>query len=89
MGVKHVRLTGGKPLVRKDLFEISPRIARLPGIDEKKFREITGSRLQPGSGLAQEDKLVLRPLMREGATDEQLQAAIRNAIARCRPSAVE
>jgi cyclic pyranopterin phosphate synthase len=81
LGVKHVRLTGGEPLVRKGLDEIARRITRLPGIEElslstnasrlgrfaehlsragvsrlnisldslneKKFLEITGSRIQP------------------------------------------
>ncbi|MES9970161.1 MAG: GTP 3',8-cyclase MoaA, partial [Candidatus Thiodiazotropha sp.] len=34
LGVRHVRLTGGEPLVRKELDEIAQRIAKLPGIDE-------------------------------------------------------
>jgi cyclic pyranopterin phosphate synthase len=34
LGVKHVRLTGGEPLVRKELPEITQRIAALPGIEE-------------------------------------------------------
>jgi cyclic pyranopterin phosphate synthase len=34
LGVKHVRLTGGEPLVRKELPEIAERIAALPGIEE-------------------------------------------------------
>jgi cyclic pyranopterin phosphate synthase len=34
LGVKHVRLTGGEPLVRKELPEIAERISALPGIDE-------------------------------------------------------
>lgn len=34
LGVKHVRLTGGEPLVRKEVVEITQRIATLPGIDE-------------------------------------------------------
>lgn len=34
LGVRHVRLTGGEPLVRKELPDIARRIAGLPGIDE-------------------------------------------------------
>ncbi len=34
LGVKHVRLTGGEPLVRRELGEIAERIAALPGIEE-------------------------------------------------------
>lgn len=34
LGVKHVRLTGGEPLVRRELEEIAHRIAVLPGIEE-------------------------------------------------------
>ena len=33
-GVKHVRLTGGEPLVRVDIVEIVARIASIPGIEE-------------------------------------------------------
>ncbi|MCU7844055.1 MAG: GTP 3',8-cyclase MoaA [Candidatus Thiodiazotropha sp. (ex Monitilora ramsayi)] len=81
LGVKHVRLTGGEPLVRKELHDIANRIAALPGIeelslstnasrlaqysdslheagvrrlnisldslDEERFKQITGSKLQP------------------------------------------
>ncbi len=81
LGVKHVRLTGGEPLVRRELPEIARRIAGLPAIEElslstnasrlaghaqqlreagvsrlnisldslqeKTFKQITGSRLQP------------------------------------------
>ncbi|MEW8313362.1 MAG: radical SAM protein, partial [Candidatus Thiodiazotropha taylori] len=81
LGVRHVRLTGGEPLVRKELTDIASRIAKVPGIeelslstnasrldqyaeplsqagvtrlnisldslDENKFKQITGSRLQP------------------------------------------
>jgi GTP 3',8-cyclase len=81
LGVRHVRLTGGEPLVRRELPDIARRISRLPGIeelslssnasrlgesaqtlrdagisrlnisldslDEKTFTRITGSHLQP------------------------------------------
>lgn len=81
LGVKHVRFTGGEPLVRKELNEIASKIAALPGIeelslstnasrlaqfseplhtagvrrlnisldslDEERFKQITGSHLQP------------------------------------------
>ncbi|MCU7928947.1 MAG: GTP 3',8-cyclase MoaA [Candidatus Thiodiazotropha sp. (ex Dulcina madagascariensis)] len=81
LGVKHVRLTGGEPLVRKGVNDIARRISALPGIEElslstnasrlgefsdslhqagvrrlnisldslneRRFEEITGSRLKP------------------------------------------
>jgi GTP 3',8-cyclase len=34
LGVSRVRLTGGEPLVRRDLPELAARLARLPGIDD-------------------------------------------------------
>lgn len=34
LGTRKVRLTGGEPLVRKDLPELVRRIARIPGIDD-------------------------------------------------------
>ena len=34
LGVRHVRLTGGEPLVRKELVDITQRLNRIPGIDE-------------------------------------------------------
>jgi cyclic pyranopterin phosphate synthase len=34
LGVSHVRLTGGEPLVRRELSDIARRIAALPGIEE-------------------------------------------------------
>jgi len=34
LGIKKVRLTGGEPLVRKGIFDIISRIARIPGIRE-------------------------------------------------------
>jgi GTP 3',8-cyclase len=34
LGVRRVRLTGGEPLLRRDIGDISARLARLPGIDD-------------------------------------------------------
>jgi len=34
LGVHRVRITGGEPLVRKDMPELAARLARLPGIDD-------------------------------------------------------
>jgi cyclic pyranopterin phosphate synthase len=34
LGVRRVRLTGGEPLVRRDLSELAGRLARLPGLDD-------------------------------------------------------
>ena len=34
MGIRRLRLTGGEPLFRKDILEITERIAGVPGIDE-------------------------------------------------------
>jgi GTP 3',8-cyclase len=34
LGVSRVRLTGGEPLVRRDLPELATRLARLPGVDD-------------------------------------------------------
>ncbi|MBF0220290.1 MAG: GTP 3',8-cyclase MoaA [Gammaproteobacteria bacterium] len=34
LGVRHVRLTGGEPLTRRDIVDISGRVRRVPGIDE-------------------------------------------------------
>lgn len=34
LGVTHIRLTGGEPLLRHDLGEIATRLAALPGIEE-------------------------------------------------------
>jgi len=34
MGVRRVRLTGGEPLVRKDLCELSTRLSGLPGLED-------------------------------------------------------
>lgn len=34
MGVSRVRITGGEPLVRRDLTELTSRLAQLPGIDD-------------------------------------------------------
>ncbi|WP_127477730.1 GTP 3',8-cyclase MoaA [Sulfurivermis fontis] len=34
LGVSHLRLTGGEPLVRNDIVDIARRLARLPGIED-------------------------------------------------------
>lgn len=34
MGVRHLRLTGGEPLVRRDIVALAQRLARIPGIDD-------------------------------------------------------
>ena len=34
LGVQRVRITGGEPLVRKDIPQLAARLARLPGIDD-------------------------------------------------------
>jgi len=34
LGVRRVRVTGGEPLVRKNLAELTARLSRLPGIDD-------------------------------------------------------
>ncbi len=34
VGLKHVRLTGGEPLVRRDIVELVRQVARTPGIEE-------------------------------------------------------
>jgi cyclic pyranopterin phosphate synthase len=33
MGVSHLRLTGGEPLVRQDIVELAQRLAAIPGIE--------------------------------------------------------
>lgn len=34
LGIRHIRLTGGEPLLRNDLPELARRLAALPGIDD-------------------------------------------------------
>jgi len=34
MGVSHLRLTGGEPLVRRNIVELAQRLAAIPGIDD-------------------------------------------------------
>ncbi len=34
LGVKKIRLTGGEPLVRKDLTELVQRLAAIPGVED-------------------------------------------------------
>lgn len=34
MGVSHLRLTGGEPLVRRDIVELAQRLSAIPGIDD-------------------------------------------------------
>ncbi|MEW8506129.1 MAG: GTP 3',8-cyclase MoaA [Candidatus Thiodiazotropha sp.] len=116
LGVKHVRLTGGEPLVRKELDEIARRITKLPGIeelslstnasrlsrfaerlsqagvsrlnisldslDEDKFHEITGSRLQPVlEGIARAQACGMSPIkinmvVMRGINDSEVESMI-------------
>ena len=48
LGVHKLRLTGGEPLLRRDLPELVRRLARIPGIDDMSW-EACGS--VPGDGL--------------------------------------
>ncbi len=122
LGVKHVRLTGGEPLVRKELVEISARIARLPGIDElslstnasrleqfaealshagvtrlnisldtldeKRFHKITGSRLQPVlAGIEHAQACGLEPIklnmvIMRGINDDEVENMIEYCLER-------
>ncbi|HQE98548.1 MAG TPA: radical SAM protein, partial [Anaerolineae bacterium] len=34
MGLSHVRLTGGEPLVRRDIVDLVKQLAALPGLDD-------------------------------------------------------
>jgi GTP 3',8-cyclase len=34
LGVRHVRMTGGEPLVRRDLPDLALRLAALPGLED-------------------------------------------------------
>jgi len=45
LGLKRVRLTGGEPLLRKDLAELAARLATLPGIEDLSL-STNGTRLQ-------------------------------------------
>ncbi|MBV2097079.1 MAG: radical SAM protein, partial [Candidatus Thiodiazotropha sp. (ex Codakia orbicularis)] len=116
LGVKHVRLTGGEPLVRKGVDEIARRIAGLPGIEElslstnasrldrfaeqlsragvsrlnisldslneEKFLEITGSRLQPVlAGIARAQASGMSPIkinmvVMRGINDDEVESMI-------------
>lgn len=116
LGVKHVRLTGGEPLVRKELDEIVRRIAKLPGIEElslstnashlsrfaeslshagvrrlnisldtlneHKFHEITGSQLKPVlAGIERAQACGLSPIkinmvIMRGINDDEVEAMI-------------
>ncbi|MBT2988399.1 MAG: GTP 3',8-cyclase MoaA [gamma proteobacterium symbiont of Ctena orbiculata] len=116
LGVKHVRLTGGEPLVRKGVDEIARRIAKLPGIEElslstnasrlsqfaeqlsragvsrlnisldslndEKFHDITGSRLQPVlAGIARAQASGMSPIkinmvVMRGINDDEVESMI-------------
>ncbi|MCG7874782.1 MAG: GTP 3',8-cyclase MoaA [Candidatus Thiodiazotropha taylori] len=122
LGVKHVRLTGGEPLVRKELEDIARRIAALQGIeelslstnasrlsqfagplsdagvtrlnisldslDEKKFKTITGSRLQPVlEGIASAQAAGLTPIklnmvIMRGINDDEVERMIEYCMER-------
>ncbi|MBT2970409.1 MAG: GTP 3',8-cyclase MoaA [Candidatus Thiodiazotropha sp. (ex Ctena orbiculata)] len=122
LGVKHVRLTGGEPLVRKGVDEIARRIAKLPGIEElslstnasrlsqfaeqlsragvsrlnisldslndEKFHDITGSRLQPVlAGIARAQASGMSPIkinmvVMRGINDDEVESMIEYCLER-------
>jgi cyclic pyranopterin phosphate synthase len=121
LGVKHVRLTGGEPLVRKELTEIASRIATVPGIeelslstnasrlsqfakalsqagvtrlnisldslDETRFKQITGSQLKPVlAGIESARALGLSPIkinmvVMHGINDSEVEHMIEYCLA--------
>ena len=116
LGVRHVRLTGGEPLVRRELPGIARRIARLPGIEElslstnasrlapqaetlrqagvgrlnisldslreETFKQITGSKLQPVlAGIEAAAKAGFKPIkinmvVMRGINDQEVEAMV-------------
>ena len=53
LGVRHVRLTGGEPLVRRNLPALAARLAALPGIEDLSL-STNGTRLARFAGLLHE-----------------------------------
>lgn len=122
LGVRHVRLTGGEPLVRREVIGIAERIAALPGneelslstnasrlgefsdalyaagvgrlnisldsLDAATFREITGSELQPVlQGIEAAAKSGFHPIkinmvVMRGINDHEVEAMVDYCLAR-------
>ncbi|MBV2121810.1 MAG: GTP 3',8-cyclase MoaA [Candidatus Thiodiazotropha sp. (ex Ctena orbiculata)] len=121
LGVRHVRLTGGEPLVRKELTDIASRIAAVPGIeelslstnasrldqyaeplsqagvtrlnisldslDENKFKQITGSRLQPvlagieAAGASGLSPIKINMVVMRGLNDDEVEKMVDYCLA--------
>jgi molybdenum cofactor biosynthesis enzyme MoaA len=80
LGVRRVRITGGEPSLPRDLPELVRRPSALPGLQDLRVRLGLDGALYPC--LSQEERFDLRPLLRDGASEAELEAAIHGAIAR-------